>query len=135
MVSRKLLTLKNTTEELNMLNDNLPRSGSARVRFLVEAAVIAALYTVLTYVAAAMNLAYGIFQFRFPKPLPSCRYLLRQLSPAWRWAVCCPIWQARLVLWTGFSEHWQHCWPLCSAMPCGKSRLRAFRYFLLCRQY
>lgn len=44
-----------------MLNDNLPRSGSARVRFLVEAAVIAALYTVLTYVAAAMNLAYGIF--------------------------------------------------------------------------
>lgn len=69
MVSRKLLTLKNTTEKFNMVNDNLPRQGNAHVRFLVEAAVIAALYTVLTYVAAALNLAYGIFQFRFSEAL------------------------------------------------------------------
>lgn len=68
MVSRKLLTLKNTTEESNM-NQNLPRQGSAHVRFLVEAAVIAALYTVLTYVAVAMNLAYGPVQFRFSEAL------------------------------------------------------------------
>lgn len=51
------------------MNNHLPRQGSAKVRFLVEAAVIAALYTVLTYVAAAMNLAYGIFQFRFSEAL------------------------------------------------------------------
>ena len=68
MVSRKLLTLKNTTEESNM-NQNLPRQGSAHVRFLVEAAVIAALYTVLTYLAVAMNLAYGPIQFRFSEAL------------------------------------------------------------------
>lgn len=52
-----------------MLNDNLPRQGSARVRFLAEAAVIAALYTVLTYAAVAMNLAYGAVQFRFSEAL------------------------------------------------------------------
>ena len=68
MVSRKLLTLKNTTEESNM-NNQLPRQGSAHVRFLVEAAVIAALYTVLTYLAVAMNLAYGPIQFRFSEAL------------------------------------------------------------------
>lgn len=39
------------------------------VRFLCEAAVIAALYTVLTYVAAAWNLAYGSVQFRFSEAL------------------------------------------------------------------
>ena len=32
---------------------------------LVKGAVIAALYTALTYVAAAINLAYGGVQFRF----------------------------------------------------------------------
>lgn len=68
MVSRKLLTLKNTTEESNM-NNQLPRQGSAHVRFLVEAAVIAALYTVLTYLAVAMNLAYYSIQFRFSEAL------------------------------------------------------------------
>ncbi len=51
------------------MNQNLPRQGSAHVRFLVEAAVIAALYTVLTYVAVAMNLAYGPVQFRFSEAL------------------------------------------------------------------
>jgi uncharacterized membrane protein len=39
------------------------------VRFLVEGAIIAALYTVLTYVAAAMNLAYQSVQFRFSEML------------------------------------------------------------------
>ena len=68
MVSRKLLTLKNTTEESNM-NNQLPRQGSAHVRFLVEAAVIAALYTVLTYLAVAMNLAYGLPVFT-PAAIP-----------------------------------------------------------------
>ena len=40
---------------------------SARVQFLVQAAMIAALYTVLTLVAAMLNWAYGPVQFRFPK--------------------------------------------------------------------
>lgn len=40
-----------------------------KVRFLALSAVIAALYTVLTYIAVAMNLAYGPFQFRFSEAL------------------------------------------------------------------
>ncbi len=40
-----------------------------KVRFLAQGAVIAALYAVLTYVAAAMNLAYGAVQFRFSEAL------------------------------------------------------------------
>ncbi len=37
--------------------------------FLAESAVIAALYAVLTYIAAMMNLAYGVVQFRFSEAL------------------------------------------------------------------
>ena len=40
-----------------------------KVRFLALSAVIAALYAVLTYAAAAVNLAYGPFQFRFSEAL------------------------------------------------------------------
>lgn len=40
-----------------------------KVRFLAHSAVIAALYAVLTYVAAALNLAYGPIQFRFSEAL------------------------------------------------------------------
>ena len=61
-VSRDILTLKNTRRKLNM-------STSKKVRFLALGAVIAALYAVLTYVAAAMNLAYGAVQFRFSEAL------------------------------------------------------------------
>lgn len=42
---------------------------SRNIRFLTQAAVIAALYAVLTYVAAALNLAYGPVQFRFSEAL------------------------------------------------------------------
>ena len=42
---------------------------SKNVRFLTQAAVIAALYAVLTYVAAALNLDYGPVQFRFSEAL------------------------------------------------------------------
>ncbi len=44
------------------------RTGG-KVRFLAQGAVIAALYAVLTYLAAAMNLAYGAVQFRFSEAL------------------------------------------------------------------
>lgn len=37
--------------------------------YLTKAATIAAIYTVLTYAAAAMNLAYGEVQFRFSEAL------------------------------------------------------------------
>ena len=40
-----------------------------KVLYLTQSAVIAALYTVLTYVAAALNLAYGPVQFRFSEAL------------------------------------------------------------------
>ncbi|MFI3327183.1 MAG: QueT transporter family protein [Clostridia bacterium] len=39
------------------------------VHFLAQSAVIAAMYAVLTYVAAMMNLAYGSVQFRFSEAL------------------------------------------------------------------
>ena len=42
---------------------------SKKVRFLALGALIAALYAVLTYVAAAVNLAYGPVQFRFSEAL------------------------------------------------------------------
>lgn len=61
-VSREILTLKNTRRKLNM-------STSRKTRFLAVGAVIAALYAVLTYVAAAVNLAYGPVQFRFSEAL------------------------------------------------------------------
>lgn len=41
----------------------------SNVLFITQAAVIAGLYAVLTYVAAAMNLAYGAVQFRFSEAL------------------------------------------------------------------
>lgn len=41
----------------------------SKVRFMAEGAVIAAIYAVLTYVAASMNLAYGPIQFRFSEAL------------------------------------------------------------------
>lgn len=43
--------------------------SSKKVRFLAQGAVIAALYAVLTYAAAAVNLAYGQVQFRFSEAL------------------------------------------------------------------
>ena len=42
---------------------------SDRVQFLVQAAMIAALYTVLTLVAAMLNWAYGPVQFRFSEAM------------------------------------------------------------------
>lgn len=39
------------------------------VRFMAEGAVIAALYAVLTYVSAMLNIAYGPVQFRFSEAL------------------------------------------------------------------
>ncbi|WP_099204416.1 QueT transporter family protein [Scatolibacter rhodanostii] len=49
-----------------------------KVRYLVQAAVIAALYAALTYVANALNLAYGPVQFRFSEALT----LLAVFTPA-----------------------------------------------------
>lgn len=42
---------------------------SKQIRYLAQGAVIAALYAVLTYAAAALNLAYGPVQFRFSEAL------------------------------------------------------------------
>ena len=40
-----------------------------KTAYLTKAALIAAIYTVLTYAAAALNLAYGEVQFRFSEAL------------------------------------------------------------------
>lgn len=40
-----------------------------KTRFLAQGAMICALYTVLTYAAASLNLAYGPVQFRFSEAL------------------------------------------------------------------
>lgn len=44
-------------------------SSSKKVLFIAQSAVIAALYAVLTYLSASMNLAYGSVQFRFSEAL------------------------------------------------------------------
>lgn len=43
--------------------------NSKKTHFIVQSALIAALYAALTYVAAALNLAYGPVQFRFSEAL------------------------------------------------------------------
>lgn len=40
-----------------------------KIQYMVQAAMIAALYTVLTYIAGLLNLAYGPIQFRFSEAL------------------------------------------------------------------
>ena len=72
-VSREILTLKNTSAGGFGLHRGpkgmFKLKMSKKVRDLVLSAVIAAMYAVLTYVAAAMNLAYGSVQFRFSEAL------------------------------------------------------------------
>ena len=50
-------------------------------KFLVRAALIAAIYTALTYLAGLMNLAYGPVQFRFSEALTVLPFLLPEAVP------------------------------------------------------
>lgn len=50
-------------------------------RYLVRAALVAAIYVALTYVAGAMNLAYGPVQFRFSEALTVLPFLLPEAVP------------------------------------------------------
>jgi len=50
-------------------------------RYLARAAVIAALYVVLTYLAGLMNLAYGPVQFRFSEALTVLPFLFPEAIP------------------------------------------------------
>ena len=50
-------------------------------RYLTRAAVIAALYVVLTYLAGVMNLAYGPVQFRFSEALTVLPVLFPEAIP------------------------------------------------------
>ena len=50
-------------------------------RYLVRAALIAAIYTALTYTAGLMNLAYGPVQFRFSEALTVLPFLLPEAVP------------------------------------------------------
>ena len=50
-------------------------------RYLTRAAVIAALYVVLTYLAGVMNLAYGPVQFRFSEALTVLPFLFPEAIP------------------------------------------------------
>ena len=50
-------------------------------RYLTRAAVIAALYVVLTYLAGLMNLAYGPVQFRFSEALTVLPFLFPEAVP------------------------------------------------------
>ena len=50
-------------------------------RYLVRAALIAAVYVALTYVAGVMNLAYGPVQFRFSEALTVLPFLLPEAVP------------------------------------------------------
>lgn len=50
-------------------------------RYLVRAALIAAVYVALTYAAGALNLAYGPVQFRFSEALTVLPFLLPEAVP------------------------------------------------------
>ena len=50
-------------------------------RYLTRAAVIAALYVALTYLAGLMNLAYGPVQFRFSEALTVLPFLFPEAIP------------------------------------------------------
>ncbi len=45
------------------------KTQTKRTQYLTQGALIAALYTILTLLAASVNLAYGPFQFRFSEAL------------------------------------------------------------------
>lgn len=76
---------------------------NTRVRFLTEAAMIAAGYTVLTLLAMMLNLAYGPVQFRFSEALT----VLPVLTPA----ACSPIYGAVWGRWILFLVQPLPCWP------------------------
>ena len=74
---------------------------TSKVRFLALSAVIAALYAVLTYAAAAMNLAFGAVQFRFSEALtvlPAFSFLRRPspLAVGLPHRTCKSAWRRRL---------------------------------------
>ena len=50
-------------------------------KYLTRAAIIAALYVVLTYLAGVMNLAYGPVQFRFSEALTVLPFLFPEAVP------------------------------------------------------
>ncbi len=50
-------------------------------RYLTRAAVIAAVYVVLTYLAGLMNLAYGPVQFRFSEAMTVLPFLFPEAVP------------------------------------------------------
>ena len=77
---------------------------NTRVRFLTEAAMIAAGYTVLTLLAMMLNLAYGPVQFRFSEALT----VLPVLTPS---AACSPIYGAVWGRWILFLVRPLPCWP------------------------
>ena len=91
------------------------RQGSS-VLFLAQAAVIAALYTVLTLVAVAMNLAFGPVQFRFSEALTILPVFTPAAIPGLLWGVSFPIYGAPLAWRTLFSAHWLLFWRPCAAI-------------------
>ena len=53
------------------------KKQNKRTQYLAQAAMIAAIYTVLTLLAAFVNLAYGPVQFRFSEALTILPVLFR----------------------------------------------------------
>ena len=87
-------------------------STSKKVRFLALGAVIAALYAVLTYVAAAVNLAYGPVQFRFSEALTVLPVFTPAAIPGLTLGCVIANLGSPLAWWTGFSVPLPPCWLL-----------------------
>ena len=62
------------------------KSMSTNVRFLVQGAMIAALYTALTLVAVMLNWAFGPVQFRFSEAMTILPVFTPAAIPALLWA-------------------------------------------------
>lgn len=62
--------------------------NNKKVVFLTQAAMIAALYVVLTFIANAFGLASGAIQVRLSEALTVLPFLPPPPSPGFMWDVC-----------------------------------------------
>ena len=63
---------------------------NSKVQFIVHAAMIAAIYVVLTYFISAFNLASGAIQVRISESLTILPYLHRRQFQDCLWDACLP---------------------------------------------
>jgi hypothetical protein len=123
-VSSKPSSPKTKLKEIGKMKKN-------SVRQLTRAALIAALYVVLTWLANLLGLASGAIQVRLSEALTILPLFFPEAVPGLLSAVCWPTCSPALCFGTFFSDPWQRCLARWAPLPCpGISRIwRRFRRF------